>query len=92
MPLGARTIDLSPGGLSVEIPSDQLEGLAFEVGQRLDVDVPLVVASKDRSSHIAYRVEVVRVAVRDAHVLVGCESLRARLRRSIEAEMSSYAM
>ena len=76
----------------MEIPSDQLEGLVFDVGQQLDVDVPLVVAKKSRSSHIAYKVEVVRIEVRDACVLVACESLRARLRRSMTEEMSSYAM
>ena len=90
--MASRTIDLSPDGLLLEISSEELEGSVFVIGQRLDVDVPLLVANKNKSSHIAYKAEVVRVESRTGSVLVGCKALRARLRRTIALEMPSYAM
>jgi len=89
-------VDLSPGGLLIELPSMEFDVNLFRVGQRIDVEVPLL-KGRSRATMIAYSVRVARVENRMTAVRIACRSVRVRLQRSRSLEMpavesTAYAM
>ena len=88
----AWTINISPGGLLLEIPLNELEGSVLAVGSRVEVSVPVFNGRRIDTPQIEYKVEVVRVEPGDARTLVACSTVRVRMRRVAVQERALYAM